>query len=91
MKSTLCLNCFWYQGCKKTDMSCSFFQEVDMRWDESPNNKITNEEKYIRLKNVNHQLGSMKSTITKQLNYIMKLENDIKIKDNVINRLRWLS
>jgi len=35
----VCHNCWWNDVCKKTNLACQILQGVDMRWDESPNNK----------------------------------------------------
>lgn len=37
-----CKKCWWESVCNKLPLSCVFFQEVDIRWDDCPNNKQRN-------------------------------------------------
>ena len=38
-KYSSCVGCWWYDCCLGTVKACHKFQEIDMRWNESPNNK----------------------------------------------------
>ena len=33
-----CERCWWKPICKKTNKACYLVQEIDMRWNDSPNN-----------------------------------------------------
>jgi hypothetical protein len=34
-----CAKCWWIPICKKTKKACHLIQGIDMRWEESPNNR----------------------------------------------------
>ena len=40
-----CLNCWWNPICKRTIKACKMVQGIDIRWDESPNNKVSLKER----------------------------------------------